>query len=125
MILLDTDHLSIHAFAERAQHLSLASKIRQASEEVGTTIVCVTEELSGWVVAINKRSDVSDQVPLYDRLQKLWFHLRDWTIERFDERAADRFKALRKQKIRIGSQDLKIASIALVNDALLLSANLR
>jgi tRNA(fMet)-specific endonuclease VapC len=32
---------------------------------------------------------------------------------------------LRKQRIRIGSQDLKIAAIALTRDALLLSANLR
>jgi tRNA(fMet)-specific endonuclease VapC len=32
---------------------------------------------------------------------------------------------MQRQRIRVGSQDLKIASIALVNDALLLTANLR
>jgi len=32
---------------------------------------------------------------------------------------------LRRAKVRIGTMDLKIASIALVHDALLLSANLR
>jgi len=32
---------------------------------------------------------------------------------------------LRQQKIRIGTMDLKIASIALVNDALLITANIR
>jgi tRNA(fMet)-specific endonuclease VapC len=32
---------------------------------------------------------------------------------------------LRAQRIRIGTMDLKIAAIALVHDALLLSANLR
>jgi tRNA(fMet)-specific endonuclease VapC len=35
------------------------------------------------------------------------------------------FKGFRKQEIRIGTQDLKIAAIALANDALLLSANVR
>jgi tRNA(fMet)-specific endonuclease VapC len=45
-------------------------------------------------------------------------------IERFDERAADIFGDLRQQRIRIGTQDLKIASICLANDALLLSRNL-
>ena len=125
MILLDTDHLSIHAFSESGQHASLASRIRQWAEEFGTTIACVEEELRGWMAAINKKQDVSHQVFLYDQLRNLWIHLRDWTVVRFDERAADLFKSLRRQKIRIGSQDLKIAAIALTQDALLLSANLR
>lgn len=43
----------------------------------------------------------------------------------FDEAAAEEFDRLRKQRIRIGTQDLKIASIALAQKALLLSANLR
>jgi tRNA(fMet)-specific endonuclease VapC len=41
----------------------------------------------------------------------------------FDEAAARRFDDLRRQKLRIGSRDLKIAATALVNHALLLSAN--
>jgi tRNA(fMet)-specific endonuclease VapC len=51
--------------------------------------------------------------------------LSDWEIVPFDEGAADRFAALRRQRIRIGTMDLKIASIALVNDALLVTTNLR
>ena len=43
----------------------------------------------------------------------------------FDELAANQFAGLRRQRIRIGAMDLKIASIALVNDALLVTANLR
>jgi hypothetical protein len=49
----------------------------------------------------------------------------DWEIVPFDERAADQVAGLRRQRIRIGTMDLKIASIALVNDALLVTANLR
>ena len=43
----------------------------------------------------------------------------------FDEQAASEYQGLRAQRIRIGTMDLKIAAIALVHDALLLSANLR
>lgn len=43
----------------------------------------------------------------------------------FDARAADQFAVLRRQRIRVGTMDLKIASIALVNEALLVTANLR
>jgi tRNA(fMet)-specific endonuclease VapC len=39
--------------------------------------------------------------------------------------AADALGQFRARRIRIGTQDLKIAAIALANDALLLSANLR
>ena len=50
---------------------------------------------------------------------------RKWDILPLDSAAADAFEQIRSQKIRIGSQDLKIAAIALTRDALLLSANLR
>jgi tRNA(fMet)-specific endonuclease VapC len=58
------------------------------------------------------------------RLGQLFNVLGDWEIVPFDERAAARFAGLRKQRIRIGTMDLKIASIALVHDALLVTANL-
>jgi tRNA(fMet)-specific endonuclease VapC len=51
--------------------------------------------------------------------------LTAWEIIRWGEPAADEFKRLRKLRVRIGTQDLKIASIAITSDALLLSANLR
>ncbi|MFN0019397.1 MAG: hypothetical protein ACKVP0_14120 [Pirellulaceae bacterium] len=51
--------------------------------------------------------------------------MREWDIVGWNEPAADEFKRLRTARVRIGTQDLKIASLALANDALLLSANLR
>lgn len=48
-----------------------------------------------------------------------------WDILRFDEHAADRFQGFRKQRVRIGTLDLKIACIALEQGAILLSANAR
>lgn len=50
---------------------------------------------------------------------------RRWTVVPFDTSAADQLVHLKKSRIRIGTQDLKIASVALVHRALLLSANLR
>ncbi|OYV73855.1 MAG: hypothetical protein B7Z74_03225 [Deltaproteobacteria bacterium 21-66-5] len=51
--------------------------------------------------------------------------MSDWEIVAFDERAAEQFTGLRRQRLRIGTMDLKIASIALVDDATLVTANLR
>jgi tRNA(fMet)-specific endonuclease VapC len=57
-------------------------------------------------------------------LVKLFDFYSAWEIVALDERAGEQFELLRRQKIRIGTNDLKIASIALVHDALLLSRNL-
>jgi tRNA(fMet)-specific endonuclease VapC len=125
MILLDSDHLTVHAFAEGAAYESLSARIRDSTDEFGTTIVCLEEQLRGWLAAIRRKHDPHQQIVYYDRLRKLWDTFREWNILPMDDLAANRFKEFRKRKIRIGSQDLKIASIAIVHDALLLSANLR
>ena len=125
MILLDTDHLSVFTDERHPRHGLLNSAWKRPSEQVACTIVNVEEVLRGWLAIIHRLRDVHRQLPAYVRLGQLFDVLSDWEIVPFDERAADRFVGLRRQRIRIGTMDLKIASIALVNDALLVTANLR
>ena len=125
MIVLDTDHLTVYAFPESDRHQLLSARIRSSDEEFGTTIVCVEEQLRGWLAAISRKHDPSDQVDVYQRLGELFRFFGAWIILPFDARAAGLFKKLRRQRVRIGSQDLKIGAIALTFDALLLSANLQ
>ena len=61
----------------------------------------------------------------YDALAARMDASPDQDILRFSERAASTFGELRQQRVRIGSLDLKIASIALEHGATLLSANAR
>jgi tRNA(fMet)-specific endonuclease VapC len=125
VIVLDTDHLTVYAFPENGRYQALAARIRNSPDEFATTIVSLEEQLRGWLAAIKRKRDPSDQVSAYQRLGKLWEFFGVWKIVPFDDLAAERFKELRKQRIRIGSEDLKIAAMALTCDALLLSANLR
>ena len=81
--------------------------------------------MRGWLALIHRQREVHQQIPGYSRLLAFLDFLRRWLIVLLDERAADQFTRLRRQRIRIGTEDLKMASIALVQDALLLSANLR
>jgi len=125
MILLDTDHLSVFTDERDPRHGRLHSRMEAATEPVTCSIVGVEEILRGWLAVIHRLRDVHRQLPAYVRLGRLFDVLSDWQIVPFDERGADQFFNLRQQKIRIGTMDLKIASIALVNDALLITANIR
>lgn len=43
----------------------------------------------------------------------------------FDEKAINCYTELKRQKVRIGTQDLRIASIAIVNNGILVTRNQR
>ena len=63
-------------------------------------------------------------MPGYDRLHEMIEDYRDRTILDFDARAASEARRLVAEKVRIGTMDLKIASICLVHKARLICFNL-
>lgn len=78
MILLDTDHLTVHAFPESRAYGALSAKIRNASDEFGTTIVCLEEQLRGWLAAIvgagAHPSGVNSPIAKQNDLRKIGMH---------------------------------------------------
>lgn len=125
MIILDTDHLTELQRRDSRRRVKLVQRLDQLGDRlVATTIVTLEEQLRGRLAAINKRSAGSQQVVPYTDLIDLLAFCAGWRILPFDQVAAQRFHDLRAAKIRIGTMDLKIASIVLVLQATLLSANL-
>jgi tRNA(fMet)-specific endonuclease VapC len=126
MILLDTDHISVLAFPESLPYVTLHGRLASAADpRIATTIITAAEQMRGWLARINRLADVHRQVSAYDELADLFLFFQRWEVVRFDRAAADFYLQLRKDKVRIGTNDLKIAAIALSRGALLLSANLR
>ena len=125
MMLLDTDHATILKYldSERGRHMIDRLNAVSASEVIGVAIVTVEERMRGWLAVIAKEKSALRQVVGYRELALLFEFYEEFEIVPFDEAAARQFDDLRRQKFRIGSRDLKIAATALVNDALLLSAN--
>jgi tRNA(fMet)-specific endonuclease VapC len=123
---LDTDHIVTLKHENDPHWNTLTTNlVSSANQDFATTAITVEEQNRGWLALINRYTDVHKQIPAYARLIELIRFFSNWRIMAFDEAAADEFVRLRKERIRIGTHDLKIASIALVNDATLLSANLR
>lgn len=81
--------------------------------------------MRGWLAAIAKERQPRRQVNAYRELARLFEYLWSFRVVLFDDRAAEKFERLRSTKTRLGTMDLKIAAIALVNQALLLSGNRR
>ncbi len=124
MIILDTDHLSVLRFQTAERCKRLVSRLQAAGNgEVCTTIVNAVEQVKGWLATVNKERDALRQVNPYRELARLFDFYAHYQIAEFDEASAYRFKDLRQSKIRVGTSDLKIASIALTTNSLLLTAN--
>lgn len=81
--------------------------------------------MRGWLALLNRSNDPHKQVSPYAKLNDMVDFFGRWTRLPFDDEAADLFKKLRSQRVRIGTMDLKIAATTLVHGALLLTANLR
>jgi tRNA(fMet)-specific endonuclease VapC len=126
MILLDTDHFSPLVFSASSGHSRLTAHMASSTDrDFAITVISVEEEFRGWMAKIKRLRDFYQEIPIYGQLIKLVAFLRNWEIVTFDRSAAEELEVLRRQKVRIGTHDLKIAAIALVHDALLLSANLK
>ena len=124
VILLDTDHLSVLQVPSSERRTRLVTRMSLAAgEDFGTTIVNVEEQMGGWLAAIAKEKQVRRHVAPYRELGRLFDFFRAFAIAEFDDRAADEFANLRSARIRIGTMDLKIAAIVIVNGAKLLTAN--
>lgn len=126
MILLDTDHFSILKYEDSARCQRLRARMQAASESAfHLAVISLEEQMRGWLAGVKRQRTIWGEIESYNGLAELFDFARAFTIVSLDKQAADHFDRLRKQKVRIGSMDLKIAAVALAHDALLLTANTR
>jgi tRNA(fMet)-specific endonuclease VapC len=125
MIILDTDHVSILQLENQPAE-QLRGRLIEASDEwIGTSSITLEEQTRAIITKLGQCKKTTDQPKYYSRLASTYRFFGRWKFADFDDEAAKQFDALRKVCRKVGSSDLKIASIALVNDALLLTANTR
>lgn len=125
MHLLDTDHMSVLRRGG-AESLRLELRLGELSdEEIVTCIVVYEEQMRGWIAEVARMKSGQQCILPYDSLAINLAVYCAMTLLPFDAPAAARFDEFKRQRIRIGTQDLKIAAIALANDATLLTRNAR
>ena len=125
MVVLDTDVLSLIQRGQGADYTRLAARIAASAEEVYVTIISFEEQMRGWLAACAKARTEEQYGTAIRRLNEMRVDFENRAVLLYDDRAVAEFKRLKQLKIRIGTMDLRIASIALANSATLISRNLR
>lgn len=124
MILLDTDHMSL---LERSsvEGARVRERLRRVPpDDVATTIISYEEQTRGWLARIAQASTPEHQRAAYGELKRQLRNYCDVAVVDYSAEAIAEFERLRRARVRIGTMDLKIAAIAVVNAATLLTRNL-
>ncbi|MBO1347909.1 MAG: type II toxin-antitoxin system VapC family toxin [Hormoscilla sp. GUM202] len=120
--ILDTDHVSL--FQHR--HPLVIQRVNAVnSEDIGVTVITVEEQMRGWLNAIRQSSRPDRLLWAYIGLRTGVEFFNGVNLLDFDRDAYDCYAELIRQRIRIGTQDLRIAAIALSRNAILVTRNRR
>ena len=126
MIVLDTDVLTFiqrgsgEVYARLSQRLSAAKNL-----PVCATIISFEEQMRGWLSYVSRAATPERTIQGYLRLHALLEDFQTRPVLDFDPDALAVYQRLSKAKIRIATMDLRIAAIAIANDALLITRNLK
>jgi tRNA(fMet)-specific endonuclease VapC len=90
---------------------------------VAITIVTAEEQLRGRLAQVNKAAIGDARSRAYAYLHKAITDLAKLNILAYDAAADTIYQELKRQRLRIGAQDLRIAAITLANHGLLVTRN--
>jgi tRNA(fMet)-specific endonuclease VapC len=120
--ILDTDHLSL---LQRG-HSVVEQRIRNISvDDIAMTIISAEEQLYGRLNLIRRAKSPETLMSAYQWLQETLDDFKTANILDFNAQAISLYQELLNQKIRIGTQDLRIAAIALSVNGILITRNQR
>jgi len=122
LFILDTDIVSLF----QHNHPSVTAAIRlHAPIEIAITVLTVEEQLSGWYKELRRTNKPQLLASVYDRMARTTQFLGRLQILSFSEPAILRWQRLKRLKLNTGKTDLRIAAIALEQNAVVVTRNAR
>ena len=120
--LLDTDHLSL----QQRGIPQLLSRLKQIPpDEIAISVITVEEQFRGRLAQIRGARSVAELLPAYLQLRQTLALLGPFNVVDFDAQAQQAFDQLKPYKLKIGTQDIRIAAIALSRGLTLVTRNQR
>lgn len=124
MFILDTDHPGILQRRRGPEFALLMEKIlKRGDTNIYVTIISFHEQVSGWAKYVKQSTDQAKIVSGYLRLENILRDFANSQVLPFSQAAAEAFDDLKRQKIRIATMDLRIASIAIAQRMTLVTRN--
>jgi tRNA(fMet)-specific endonuclease VapC len=121
--LFDTDHLSLMERGGTESHAIFARLRLLSPDDYGISVVTYAEHMRGALAEIVRARNGAEEVQAFRLLRENIRFCNAFALWDYTEDAASHFAQLRQQKVRIGTQYLRIAAIALANNAILLTRN--
>jgi len=119
---LDTDTVTLQqAGREHVLHRLAAVP----PEAVYTTVITVREQRRGRLAVVDQVQEGPALVEAYAKLQATLRYFNQVNVLPFTPAAAEKLQDLRDQRVRIGTQDLRIAALVLSVDGILVTSNRR
>lgn len=122
MVILDTDHLTLLE-RDSTEAFIIEKNILQNNAIVCTTIITFEEQMRGWLAFVAKANNPEREINAYQKLNRFLDVFCKLKVIDFDEKSSQIFQNLKSLKLKIGTMDLRIASIALASNATLLTRN--
>ncbi|BAY42168.1 hypothetical protein NIES2111_65640 (plasmid) [Nostoc sp. NIES-2111] len=119
---LDTDHVSL---LQRGHPVVINKVAAVNPSEIAVTVITIVEQMYGRLDVIKRGKSKQELVTAYTLLTETFNRLCQANILGFNEAAFDIYNELLKQKIRVGTQDLRIAAIAISLNCTLVTRNFK
>jgi tRNA(fMet)-specific endonuclease VapC len=120
--ILDTDHISLF----QTGHPLITKRVKSIEPNaLAVTVVSVEEQMYGRLNRIRRSKLPEDLTLAYFNLNRTLAYFQTINVIDFDRAAADCYQEIIGQKLRVGTQDLKIAAITLSRQAILVTRNYR
>ena len=120
--IFDTDHATLF----QQGHPQIVQRVSAVNpKDIAITIVTFEEQMYGRLNRIRRATSGDEIISAYASLRKTINYLTDFELLDFDRDAENYYREFLRQKIRVGTQDLRIAAIALSKSGILLTRNRR
>ena len=119
LYILDTDHLSLYG----RNHPTIIAKLLSNQVQLTTTAINVEEQLRGRLAQVAEAKNTNNLSNAYQRLTETVLLLLEFNTLQYDTTSSEIYQKFKIQRIRVGTQDLRIASIAIANNGILLTRN--
>lgn len=124
MYLMDTDHYGICQQKSGDEFAKLDARLAaHVEDKIYIPIITFHEQVSGWTGYLNQNRTPDQVIRAYERLAAIIHDFSKSEIVGFDAAASSYFHSLRSQGVRVGTMDLRIASIALSRNWTVLTRN--